>query len=73
MAEATLHKLATHQNNTHDQTHLKARATNSSSREMGTAYGMAWRAQASPWLKRSKLLAVSLISPTYMKTKHVFG
>ena len=76
MAEATLHKLATHQNNTHDQTHLKARATNSSSREMETAmawHGMAWRAQASPWLKRSKLLAVSLISPTYMKTKHVFG
>jgi len=49
MAEATLDKLAT-QNNTHDQTHLKdkAQATNSSSREMGTAYGMAWRAQASP-------------------------
>ena len=48
MAEATLDKLAT-QNNTHDQTHLKdkAQATNSSSREMGTAYGMAWRAQAS--------------------------
>ena len=46
MAEATLHKLATHQNNTHDQTHLKARATNSSSREMETA--MAWHGMASP-------------------------